>query len=164
MSNCLRPHGLQHARLLCPPLSPRVCSNSRPLSWWCCLTIPSSESLFSFCLQSFPASGSFPMSRLQNIGASALLSVLPINSGLISFRIGWFYFLAIQGTLKSLLQHHNLKASILQRSAFFIVQFSHPYMTTGKSIAMTIRALSAKWHLCFYDNVMFNVLRTARHI
>ena len=84
------------------------------------------------------------MSRLQNIGASALLSVLPINSGLISSRIGWFYFLAIQGTLKSLLQHHNLKASILQHSAFFIVQFSHPYMTTGKSIAMTIRALSAK--------------------
>ena len=164
MSASLQAHGLQYTSLPCPWLSPWVCSDSRLLSRWCHPTVSSSASLFSFCLQSFLASGSFPMSRLQNIGASALLSVLPINSGLISSRIGWFYFLAIQGTLKSLLQHHNLKASILQHSAFFIVQFSHPYMTTGKSIAMTIRALSAKWRLCFYDNVMFNVLRTARHI
>ena len=58
-------------------------------------------------------------------------------SGLISFRIDWFYLLAVQGTLKSLLQHHNSKASILRHSAFFMVQFSHPYMTTGKTIAFT---------------------------
>ena len=58
-------------------------------------------------------------------------------SGLISFRIDWFDLLAVQGTLKSLLQHHSSKTSILQRSAFFIVQFSHPYMTTGKTIALT---------------------------
>ena len=58
-------------------------------------------------------------------------------SGLISFRIDWFYLLAAQGTLKSLLQHHSSKASILQHSAFFMVQFSHPYMTTGKTIAFT---------------------------
>ena len=75
------------------------------MSWWCYLTILSSASLY-FCLQSFPTSGSFPVSRLfasggQSIGTSASLSVLPIYSGLISFRIGWFYFLAIQGTLKS---------------------------------------------------------------
>ena len=60
------------------------------------------------------------------------------NSGLISFKIDWFDLLDVQGTLKSLLQHHNLKASILQCSAFFMIQFSHPYMTTGKTIALTI--------------------------
>ena len=82
------------------------------------------------------------MSRLftsggQSIGASA--SVLPMNeySGLSSFMIDWLNLLAVQGTLKSLLQHHNSKASILQRSAFFMVQLSYPYMTTGKTIALT---------------------------
>ena len=67
------------------------------------------------------------------------LSISPSNeySGLISFRINWFYLLAVQGTLKNLLQHHSSKASILRRSAFFIVQLSHPYMTTGKTIALT---------------------------
>ena len=72
----------------------------------------------------------------QSIGASALASVLPMEySGLISFRTDWFDLLAIQGTLKSLLQHHSSKASILQRSASFTVQLSHPHMTTGKTIA-----------------------------
>ena len=70
-------------------------------------------------------------------------------SGLISFRIDWFDLLAVQGTLKSLLQHHNLKASILQHSAFLMVQLSHPYMTTGKTIALTIWTLLAKWCLWF---------------
>ena len=72
-------------------------------------------------------------------GASASASVLPMNiqSGLISFRIGWFDLLAVHGTPKSFLQHHNSKASILQRSAFFMVQLSHPFMTTGKTIALT---------------------------
>ena len=74
----------------------------------------------------------------QSIGASASASVLPMNiQELISFRINWFDLLAFQGTLKSLLQHHSSKASILQHSAFFIVQLSHPYMTTGKTIALT---------------------------
>ena len=68
-------------------------------------------------------------------------------SGLISFRMDWFDLLAVQGTLKSLLQHHSSKASILQRSAFLIVQLSHPYMTTGKSIALTRRTL--EYCLCF---------------
>ena len=70
-------------------------------------------------------------------------------SGLISFRIDWFDLLAFQGTLKSLLQHHSSEASILQRSAFFIVQLSHPYMTTGKTITLTRQTLignvSAFW-------------------
>ena len=70
----------------------------------------------------------------QSIGVSASVSVFPMN---ISFRIDWFDFLAVQGTLKSLLQHHSSKASILGRSAFFIVQLSHPYMTTGKTISLT---------------------------
>ena len=83
------------------------------------------------------------MSRLfssggQSIGASASTSVLPMNNpGLISFRMDWLDLLAVQGTLKSLLQHHRSKTSILQCSAFFIVQLSHPHMTTGKDIALT---------------------------
>ena len=86
----------------------------------------------------------------QSIGVSASTSVLP---GLISFRIDWLDLLAVQGTLKSLLQYHSSKASILQRLAFFIVQLSHPYMTTGKTIALTRQT--------FVDKVMsllFNML------
>ena len=70
-------------------------------------------------------------------------------SGLISFRIDWLDFLAVQGTLKNLLQHHRSKASNLQHSASFMVQLSHPYMTTGKTIALIDRPLLAKWCLCF---------------
>ena len=104
---------------------------------------------FSFCLQSFPASGPFQMSQFftsggQSIGSS--LSIGPTNkySGLISFRIDWFDLLAVQGTLKSLLQHHSLKASILWCSAFFMVQLSHPYMATGKIIALTMQTFLSK--------------------
>ena len=82
----------------------------------------------------------FFTSGCQSIGVSASASVLPMNiqdSGLISFRMNWLDLLAVQGTLKSLLQHHSAKASILQHSAFFIVQLSHPYMMTGKNIALT---------------------------
>ena len=80
----LRPHGLQHAKLLCPSVSSGVCSNFYPLSKWCHPTISSSVALFSSCLQSFPASGSFPISQFftsggQSIGDSASASVLPIN-------------------------------------------------------------------------------------
>ena len=92
----------------------------------------------------FEASGPFPMSQFftlggQTIGVSASASVSPSNdySGLISFRIDWLNLLAVQGTPKSLLQHHSSKASVLQCSAFFVVQLSHPYMTTGKTIALT---------------------------
>ena len=108
MSDSLWPHGLQHTRLPCPSPTPRVYSNSCPLSHWCHPTISSSVACFS-CPQSFPASGSFPMSWLftssgQSIGASA--PSLPMNiqySGFISFRIDCFDLLAVQGTLKSLL-------------------------------------------------------------
>ena len=82
-------------------------------------------------------------------------SISPFNeySGLISFRIVWFYFLVVQGTLQSLLQHHSSKASVLQHSAFFIVQLSHPYMTTGKTIALTKRIFVGK-----VMSLLFNML------
>ena len=119
------------------------------------LSVSSSVTPFYFCLQPFLASGSFPSSWLfasggQCIGASGSASSPSSEcSGLISFRIDWFD-LAVHGTLKSLFQHHSLKASILLCSAFFIVQLSHPHMTTGKTIALILfRPLSAKWCLCF---------------
>ena len=140
MFDSLWPHGLLHAWLSCPLPSPRVCSNSCPLSWWSHPTISSSAAPFSSCPQYFPGLESFPKTRLftsggPSIGASASASVL---SGLVSFRIDWFDLLAVQGTFKSLLQHHSSKASILWRSAFFMVQLSHLYMTTGKTVALTV--------------------------
>ena len=122
------------------------------------LSISSSATCFSFCLQSFPASESSkesaPRIRWPKYWSFSF-SISPSNgySRLISFRIDWFDLLAVPVTLKSLLQHHNSKASILLCSAFFMVQFSHPYMTTGKTIALTIGA--------FVGNVMsllFNTL------
>ena len=95
-----------------------------------------------FCLQSFPASGSFPVMLALRIRWPKYwsFSISPSNEhlGLISFRIDWFDLLAVQGTLKSLLQHHSSNASILWHSAFFMVELSHPYMTTGKTIALII--------------------------
>ena len=142
MSNCLQPHG--HARLPCPSPTPRAYSNSCPLSPWCHPTISSSVIPFSSCLQSCPTSASFVMSQFfvsggQSIGWSFSFSISPSNeySGLTSFRMDWLDLLAVQGTLKSFLQHHSSKASILWHSAFFMVQLSHPYMTTGKTIALT---------------------------
>jgi len=134
-SDSLRPHGLQHARLPCPSPTPRACSNSCPSSRWCHPTVSSSVIPFSSCLQSFPASGSFPSSLFfasggQRIGVSAS-AISPSNeySGLISFRIDWFDNLAVSGTLWNLLQHQSSKASIIQWcSAFFMVQLSHPHM------------------------------------
>ena len=138
VSDSLRPHGLQHARS-CPASTSGVYSDSCPLSRWCHPTISSSVIPFSSRLLSFPASGSLQMSQFfapggQSIGLSALASILPMNiqDWLISFRMDWLDLLAVQGTLKSLLQHHSSKASILGCSAFLIVQLSHPYMTTGK--------------------------------
>ena len=151
MSDCLQPHGLQHARLLCLLLSPRVCSNSCPLSRWCHPTISSSVTPFFSCPQSFPASGAFSSESVLCIRWpkywSFSFSFSPSNeySGLISFWMDWLDLLAVQGTLKSLFQHHISKASILQCSAFFIGQLSHPYMTTGKTLALTMQSLSAKW-------------------
>ena len=144
MSDSLWPHGLQHARPPCPSPTPGVYSNSCPLSWWCHPTISSSVFSFSSHLQCFPASGSFPMSQFfLHIRWpkywSFSFNISPSNeySGLISFRMDWLDLLAVQGTPKSLPQHHSSKASILCCSVFFIVQLSHLYMATGKTIALT---------------------------
>ena len=156
MSHSLWPHALQHARLPCPSLSPRVCSNPYPLSQWCYLTISSSAIPF-FCLQSFPISRS-KESAIHIRGPKYWIFTFSIRpsseySGLISFRIDWFDLCAVPGTLKSLLQHHNLKASILRCSAFFMVQLSHSYKTTGKTIALTIRIFVSK-----VMSLLFNTL------
>ena len=112
----------------------------------------------SLYLQSFPASGSFPISQLFLLGGQIWnfllggqiwnfsFNISPSSgySGLISFRIDWFDLLEVQGTLKSLLQHHVSKASILRCSDFLIVQFSHPYMTTGKTTALTRQTFVGK--------------------
>ena len=150
VSDSLRPHESQHARPPCPSPTPGVHSDSRPTSQWCHPAISSSVVPFSFYPQSLPASESFPMSQLfawggQSIGVSALASVLQKNTqDWLSFRMDWLDLLAVQGTLKSLLQHHSSKASILRHSAFFTVQLSHPYVTTGKTIALTRRTLVGK--------------------
>ena len=142
VSDSLWPHESQHARLPCPSPTPRVYPNPCPSSQWCHPTISSSVVPFSSCLQSFPASGSFQMSQLftsgdQSIRVSASTSVLPMNTQNWPL-LGWTCWISLQfkeGTLKSLLQHHSPKASILRCSAFFMVQLSHPYMT-GKTIAL----------------------------
>ena len=138
------------ARLPRPSLFPGVCLDSCPLSRWCLPAVSSSVTLFCSCPQSLPTSGSFPMSQLFVIrwrkywSFSFNISPSSEYSGLISFRIGWLHLLAVQGTLKSLIQHHISKASILWPSAFFMVQLSHPYMTTGKTIALTRWTLLVK--------------------
>ena len=142
MSDSLQPHESQHARPPCPSPTPGVYPNSCPSSQWYHPAISSSVAPFSSCPQSLPASGSwFPVSQLftwggQSIAVSASASVLPVNTQ-ISSRMDWLDLLAVQGTLKSLLQHHSSKGSIFRCSAFFTVQLSHPYMTTGKTIALT---------------------------
>ena len=160
-SDSLQPHEPQHARPPYPSPTARVYPNPCPLSWWCHPTISSSVVPFSSYPQSFPASGSFQNEsalRIRwpkywsfsfNINPSNGHPGLPMNT----FRMDLLDLLAVQGTLKSLLQHHSSKTSILQCSAFFIVQLSYPYMTTGKTIALT------RW--TFVDKVMsllFNML------
>ena len=148
-----------------PILSPRGCSNSCPLSRWCHPTVLSSVSPFSSCPQSCPASVSFPGGQLftsggQSIGGSDWrfsFSISPSSeySVLISFIIDWFDLLAVQRTLKSLLQHYGSKASMLWCWTFFMIQLSHPYMTTGKTIALTIQTFVGK-----VIAVVFNTMYT----
>ena len=122
VSDSLRPHESHHDRPPCPSPTAGVYPNPCPLSRWCHPTISSSVIPFSSCPQFLPASGSFPVSQLfawggQNIGSFSF-SISPSNGhlGLISFRMDWLDLLAVQGTLKSLLQHHSSKASILWAS------------------------------------------------
>ena len=155
VSNSLQPHGLQHTRLPCSSPSPGACSNSCPLSWWCHPTISSSVIPFSSCLSQHRA-------LFQWVGSShqvAKIMELQLQHQyfqwifrMISFRMDWFD-LAIQGILKSLLQHHTSKASVLQCSAFFMVQLSHPYMTTGKTTTLIIWTFVSK-----VMSLLFNTL------
>ena len=143
MSDYLRPHGLQHTRPPCPSPTPGACSNSTSIE----SVILSNHLILCRPLLLLPSI--FPSIRVFSNESvlpirwpkywSFSFSISPCNEqpGLISFRMDWLDLLAVQGTLKSLLQHHSSKASILQCSAFFVVQLSHPYMTTGKTTALT---------------------------
>ena len=166
VSDSLRPHGLKHARLPCPSLSPGVCSHSYPLNQWHHPIILSSVVLFSSCLQCFPPSGSFPMSRLfvrgvLSIGTLVSASVLPINIQ-NWLPVGLTALILQSKGLSSLLQHHSPKASVLWCSACiirqdwvtftftfsaFMVQLSHLYITTGKTMALTIQSFVGNVHL-----------------
>ena len=159
MSDSLLPHELQHARPPCPSPTPGIYPNSCALSWWCHPAISSSVVPFSSCPQSFPALGSFPMSQLfasggQSIGVSASASVLPMNTQ-DRCPLGWTSLISLQSKglsrvfSNTTVQNHQFFCT----QAFFIVQLSHPYMTTGKTIALTRRT--------FVDKVMsllFNML------
>ena len=143
MSDSLRPHESQHARPPCPSPTPGVHSNPCASSQWCHPTISSSAVPFSFCLQSFPASGSFQMSQLftsggQSIGISASASFFPMNMQ-DWFHLGWTGWISLlsKGLSRVFSNTTVQKTSILWCSAFFIVQLSHPYMTTGKTKALT---------------------------
>ena len=161
VSDSLWPHGLQHTRPPCPSPAPGACSNS--IVWFC------SNSMDSMSIESVMPSNHLILchplllmvSVLPSIRVFSNESVLHITwlkywsfsfgispsneySGLTSFRIDWFDLVAVQGTLKSLLQQHSSKASILQHSAFFMVQLSHPYITIGKTIALTKRTFVGK--------------------
>ena len=155
MSNSSWPHALQHARLPCLSPSPRACSNLCPFSLWCHPTI------------SFSSPSAFKLSKHQGLYNESALCIrwpkywsfsfsisLPNEySGYISFRIDWFDLLAVQGTLKSHLQHHSSKASVLQCLAFFMVQLAHSYKTTGKIIALTRQTFVGK-----VMSLLFNML------
>ena len=137
----LQPHGLQHAGLPCPLLTPETYSNSSPANHLIlCHPLLVFPSVFP-SIRVF-SNESVPRIRWPKYWSFSF-SISPSNdySGLISLRIDWLNLLAVQGTLKSLLQHHSSKASILRCSAFFIVQLSGPYMTTGKTKALTRRTL-----------------------
>ena len=154
MSNSLQPYEPQHARPPCPSLTPRVHPNPRPSSQWCHPAISSSVVPFSLppnppSIRVFSNESTLPM-RWSKYWS---FSISPSNEylGLISFRMEWLDLLAVQGTLKSLLQHHSSKAWVLQCSAYFIVQFSHPYMTTGKTIALTRQTFVGKVMILLFN-------------
>ena len=150
--NSLWPLGLQYARLPCPSPTPRAYSSSCPLSRWCHPSISSSVIPFSFHLQSFPASGCFPMSQFfasggQSIGASAPACPSNEYSELISFTMDWLDFCSPKDSQESspAPQFKSINSSLLSS----VFQLSHPYMTTGKVIALTMKIFVSKWCLYF---------------
>ena len=146
VSDSLLYHGMLPSRPPCPSPSPGVCPSSCSLHCWCHAAISSSDTLFSFCTQS-PSIRDFSNELSVCIrwpkyqSFSFNISHSSERSGFILLKIDWFDLLAVQGTFRSLLQHHSSKASILWHSAFFMVQLSQPYVTTGKTIALTIWTL-----------------------
>ena len=145
----------QIARLLCPPLSPGVCSNSCPVSWCCYLAISSPATRFSLLPTIFPRIRVFSKKSVfhisgQSIRVSASPPVLLMN---IQGWFPWFDLLPTQGTLKIFLKHHSSKASILRHSAFFMVHLSHPYMINGKAITLTIQTFVSR-----VTSLLFNTL------
>ena len=154
MSDSLWSHEPQHPRPPCPSPTPGVHPNPWPLSQQCYPTISFYVVPFSSCPQPFSIRVFSDESTLRIRWPkywSFSFSISPSNeySGLISFRMDWLDLLAVQVTLKSLLQHHSSKASVLWHSVFFIVQPSYPYITTGKTIALTRWTFVGKVTLCF---------------
>ena len=157
MSDSLRPHESQHARLPCPSPTPGVYPHMSIKS-----VMPSSHLILCRPLLLPPIPPSIRVFSNESIlrmrwskywSFSFSISPSKEHSGLISFKMDWLDLLAVQGTLKSLLQHHSSKASILWRSVFFTVQLSHPYMTTGKTVALTRRTFVGK-----VMSLLFNML------
>ena len=155
MSESLQLHGLQHSRLPGPSL------NSWSLLKLTSIQLVMSSNHLILCHALLLLPSIFPSARVFSNESvlhirwpkywSFSFSISPSSeySGLISFRIDWFDLLSVQGTLKSLLQHHSSKASILWHSAFIIVQLSHPYMATGKTTALTRWTFVGKLMSCF---------------
>ena len=155
MSNFLWPHELQHTRLSCPSLSPRVCSSSCSLHQWCCPSLMDISHLILWypllllpsiflSIRDFYSESSVCIRWPKYWSFSFIISPSREHSGLISLKIDWFDLFADQGTLRSLHQQHSLKGSILWCSAFFTVQFSQLYLTTEKTIALTIQTFANK--------------------
>ena len=161
VSNSLWPHGLQHTRLPCPSPFPGVCSNSCLLSQWCHPTILILCHSFLLLPSVFPSITVFSNKLALHIRWPKYwsFSISPYNEylGLLSFRIEWLDLLAVQGTLRSLLQYHSSKASVLLDSAFFMAQLPHPYMTIGETIALTRWTFVAK-----VMSLLFNMLLDTR--
>ena len=165
----LQPHGQYHARLPYPSPISGACSNSSPFSRWYHPTISSSVVPYLLLPSIFPSIRVFSSESVVCIrwpkDWSFSFNISPSNeySGLISFRMGWLDLFAVQGTLKSFLQHSSSKTSILQRLAFFIVQLSHPYMTTGKTIPLPGQNFVGNQSVQFSHSVMSDSLRPHGH-
>ena len=158
LSNSLRPHELQHTKPPCLSPTPGVHSDSCPSSRWCHPAISSCHPLLLLTpippsIRIFSNESTLRMRWPKYWSFSLSISPSKEHPGLISFRKNWLDLVAAQGTLKSLLQHHSSKSSILRCSAFFTVQLSHPYMTTGKTIALTRQTFVGK-----VISLLFNML------
>ena len=159
MSDSLQPHGLQHARPPCPSSTPRVHSDSCLLSWWCHPTISSSVVPFSFPPSIFPSIRVFSNESILHTRWpkywSFSFSISPSNeySGLISFRMDWLDLLPVQGTQESSPTHTSKVSILFLMLSFFIVQLSYPYMTTGKTIALTRQIFVGKV-MCLLFNML----------